>query len=92
VVTKHRSRLCSLTGISLGEAPDSLKSRARSPVGKPLAIVSNRKILLAFLANWLGRRSEMVTDDFVDRLAGWAEKQKIVHCHSLSAYSGRRTS
>jgi hypothetical protein len=49
-----------------------LKSRARSPVGKPLAILSNRKILLASLANWLGRRSNVVTDHFVDRLARYS--------------------
>jgi hypothetical protein len=61
-----------------------LKSRARSPVGQPLAVVSNRKVLLASLANGLSRRSNVMTDDFVNRLAGGAEKKKVVHCHVLS--------
>ena len=67
-----------------------LKSRARSPVGKPLAIVSNRKVLLASLANWLGRRSNVVTDDFVDRLAGRTEKEKVVHRDGLLRVVGCR--
>jgi hypothetical protein len=51
------------------------------PVGKPIAVVSNRKVLLAALANGLGRRPNMVADDFVDRLAAWAKIEKVVHCH-----------
>ena len=62
-----------------------LRSWARPPVGKPLAMVSNRKVLLASLANWLGRRSNVVTDDFVDRVGGRAEKEKVVHCRVLAA-------
>jgi hypothetical protein len=58
-----------------------LQSSLGSPVGKPLTILSNRKLLLAALANGLGRRPNMVADDFVDRLAGWAEIEKVIHCH-----------
>lgn len=60
-----------------------LKSRAGSPVGKPVAIVSDRKFLLAALANGLGRRSNMVAVDFVDRLARRAEIEKVIHRHDL---------
>ena len=60
-----------------------LQSRAGSPVGKPVAIVSYRKLLLAALANGLGRRSNMVAVDFVDRLARRAEIEKVIHRHGL---------
>ncbi len=33
-------------------------------------------------ANWLGRRSNVVTNDFVDRLAGRAGIEEVRHCGS----------
>src|SRR5215467_271976 len=58
-----------------------LKSTSHSPVGKPVAIVvGNRQVLPAPVANWLHRRSDAMADDLVDRLAGGAEIEKIVHC------------
>ena len=51
-----------------------------SPVGKPVAIVvGDGQVLQAPVANWLGRRSNAMADDFVDRLAGRAETEKVVH-------------
>jgi len=58
-----------------------LIARPGPPVGQPIAIVSNRKLLLAALANRLGWWSNVVADDFVDRFAGWAEIEKVIHCH-----------
>jgi len=52
-----------------------------SPIGEPLIIFGDRKVLLASLANWLSWRSNAVTVNFVNRLAGWAEKQTVVHYH-----------
>jgi hypothetical protein len=57
-----------------------LKSMSHSPVGKPVAIVGNWQVLLAPVANWLGRRSNAMADDFVDRLARRAGIKKVVHC------------
>ena len=48
-------------------------------VRKPVAIFGNWKILLAHVANRLGRWSNAVADDFVDCLAGRAEIEKVVH-------------
>jgi len=56
----------------------SLKSRYRSSVGKPVPILGNRKVLLARLTNRLGRRSNAVPDDFVNRFAGQTEIKVIV--------------
>ena len=56
-----------------------LKSRAHFPIGKPVAFVSNRKVLLAPPANRLSRWSNAVADDFVNRLAARAEIEKVVH-------------
>ena len=53
---------------------------SHSPVGKPVAIVGNWQVLLAPVANWLGRRSNAMADDFVDRLARRAGIKKVVHC------------
>ena len=50
------------------------------PVGKPVAIVGNWQVLLAPVANWLGRRSNAMADDFINRLAGRAEIKKVAHC------------
>jgi hypothetical protein len=58
-----------------------VKSEAGSPIGEPLIIFGDRKVLLAPLANWLSRRSNAVTVDFVNHLAGRAEKEKVVHYH-----------
>ena len=66
-----------------------LKSRARAPVGKPVAIVGNGKLFLASLANGLLRRSNVMTDDFVNRFAGWGEKEKVVR-HGLPTLVGCR--
>ena len=60
----------------------ALKSRARLPIGKPIAFVSNRKVLLAPPANRLSRWSNAVADDFVNRLAARAEK-KVGHCPQM---------
>ena len=54
-----------------------LRARAHSLVGNPVAIVGSRKISLAPVANRLGQRSNTVADDFVDRLAGRAEIEKV---------------
>jgi hypothetical protein len=43
----------------------SLKSRARSPVGQPIAFLSNREISLASFANWLGGWSNVMAHDFI---------------------------
>ena len=56
-----------------------LKSRAHFPIGKPVAFVSNRKVLLAHPANRLSSWSNAVADDFVNRLAGRAEIETVVH-------------
>jgi hypothetical protein len=56
-----------------------LGSTAHLLVRKPVAIFGNWKILLAHVANRLGRWSNAVADDFVDRLAGRAEIEKVVH-------------
>jgi hypothetical protein len=61
-----------------------VKSRAGSPVGEPLAIFGDRKILLAALANRLGRRANAMAEDFVDHFAGRAEIEKVVHYRSAS--------
>ena len=58
----------------------SLKSRQRSSVGKPVVILGNRKVLLARLTNWLGRRSNAVPDDFINRFAGRTAIKVIVRC------------
>ena len=57
-----------------------LKARTHFPIGKPIAFVSSRKVLLAAPANRLSRWSNAVADDFVNRLAGRAEIEKVVHC------------
>ena len=54
--------------------------RARSPVGQPIAFLSNREFLLASFANWLGGWSNVMAHDFIDRLAGRTEIEKVVHC------------
>jgi hypothetical protein len=56
----------------------SLKSRQRSSVGKPDIILGNGEIFLAGLTNWLGRRSNAVPDDFINRFAGRTEIKVIV--------------
>jgi hypothetical protein len=61
------------------------KSGVRSPVDKPADILGNRKLLLACLANWLGRGSNAVARNFVDRLTGRTEVEKIVHCLQLGS-------
>src|SRR5262249_25243655 len=61
----------------------ALKSRARLPIGKPIAFVSNRKVLLAPPANRLSRWSNAVADDFVNRLAARAEIKKVGHCPQM---------
>jgi len=51
------------------------------PAHKPVAIViGNRQVLPAPVANWLHRRPDAMADDLVDRLAGGAEIEKVVHC------------
>jgi hypothetical protein len=49
------------------------RSRAHSLVGNPVAIVGDWEIPLANLASRFGRRSNTMTDDSVDRLAGVGE-------------------
>ena len=61
----------------------ALKSRARLPIGKPIAFVSNRKVLLAPPANRLSRWSNAVADDFVNRLAARAEIKTVGHCPQM---------
>ena len=64
---------------------------SHSPVGKPVAIVGNWQVLLAPVANWLGRRSNAMTDDFVDRLARRAGIKKVVHCtYRIPAYQNAK--
>jgi len=65
----------------------ALKSRARLPIGKPIAFVSNRKVLLAPPANRLSRWSNAVADDFVNRLAGRAEIEKVFHCPKWAGHA-----
>jgi hypothetical protein len=57
----------------------SPKSRPRSTVGQPVAFVSNREILLATFANWLGGWSNVMADDFVERLTGRTEMENVAH-------------
>ena len=60
---------------------------SHSPVGKPVVIVGNWQVLLAPVANWLGRRSNAMTDDFVDRLARRAGIKKVDHyTYRIPAY------
>ena len=66
----------------------ALKSRARLPIGKPIAFVSNRKVLLAPPANRLSRWSNAVADDFVNRLAARAEIKTVGHCPQMGGTSG----
>ena len=61
----------------------ALKSRARLPIGKPIAFVSNRKVLLAPPANRLSRWPNAVADDFVNRLAARAEIKTVGHCPQM---------
>ena len=61
----------------------ALKSRARLPIRKPIAFVSNRKVLLAPPANRLSRWSNAVADDFVNRLAARAEIKTVGHCPQM---------
>ena len=64
---------------------------SHSPVGKPVAIVGNWQVLLAPVANWLGRRSNAMTDDFVDRLARRAGIKKVVHyTYRIPAYQNAK--
>jgi len=65
------------------------RSRAHSLVGNPVTIVGNWEILLAYVANWLGRRSNTVPDDFVNRLAARAEIEKVLHCTFRTLRSSR---
>jgi len=58
----------------------ALRSGAHSLVGNPVAIVGNREILPPNVASRFGRRSNTMTDDFVDRLAGLAEIETVIHC------------
>jgi hypothetical protein len=58
----------------------SLKSRQRSSVGKPVVILGNGEVFLARLTNRLGRRSNAVPDDFINRFAGRTEIKVIVRC------------
>ena len=66
------------------------KARTGSPIGKPVVTIGDGLGLLAHLADWLGRRSNVVTDDFVDRLAGRAGMEEVYHCGSNSARLGWR--
>ena len=66
------------------------KARTGSPVGKPVVTIGNGQGLPANLANWLGRRSNVVTDDFVDRLAGRAGIEEVRHCGSNGTRLGWR--
>ena len=66
-----------------------LKARTHFPIGKPIAFVSSRKVLLAAPANRLSRWSNAVADDFVNRLAGRAEIEKVVHCPNGSTITTR---
>jgi len=63
-----------------------LNSRTDYPVGKPVAAIGRRKRLLARLADRLGGWSNVVPDDFINRLAGRARIKR--HCdrhgHPLS--------
>jgi hypothetical protein len=67
----------------------ALGSSAQSLVGNPVAMVSNWKILLAHVANWLGRRSNTMADDFVNRPAGRAKIEKVLH-FSSEGYARQR--
>jgi hypothetical protein len=64
----------------LAELSCSLKSRQRSSVSKPNIILGNGEVFLARLTNRLGRRSNTVPDDFINRFAGWTEIKVIVRC------------
>jgi hypothetical protein len=55
-----------------------LKSTARSPVGQPIAFLSNRQISLASFANWLSGWSNVMAHDFVHGLAGRTEIEKVI--------------
>ena len=55
-----------------------LKSRQGSSVGKPNIILGNGEVFLARLTNRLGRRSNAVPDDFINRFAGRTEIKVIV--------------
>jgi hypothetical protein len=69
-----------------------LKSRAHLPIGKPIAFVSNWKVLLARPANRLSRWSNAVADDFVNRLAARAEIKKVGHCPKWAGHGSGRAS
>jgi hypothetical protein len=58
------------------------KLRANYAVREPVVAISDRKSLLACFADRLGQRSNMVTFDFVNRLAGRTKNEKVVHCLS----------
>jgi hypothetical protein len=49
-----------------------LETMVRPSVGKPVAVLGNWKLFLAALADCLGRRSDTVADDFVNRFTGRA--------------------
>jgi hypothetical protein len=55
------------------------KLRANYSVREPVVAISDRKSLLACFADRLGQRSNMVTFDFVNRLAGRTKNEKVVH-------------
>jgi hypothetical protein len=69
-----------------------LKSRAHLPIGKPIAFVSNRKVLLALPAKRLSRWSNAVADDFVNRLAARAEIKKVGHCPKSAGHGSGHAS
>jgi hypothetical protein len=70
---------CSVLPV-LAELSCSLKSRQRSSVGKPNIILGNGEVFLARLTNRLGRRSNAVPDDFINRFAGRTEIKVILRC------------
>jgi hypothetical protein len=57
--------------------------RADEPISKPVIAFGHWKRMLANVAKWLGRRSNMIADDFEDRLTVWAKVQNIRHCGRL---------
>jgi len=69
-----------------------LKSRAHLPIGKPIAFVSNRKVLLALPAKRLSRWSNAAADDFVNRLAARAEIKKVGHCPKSAGHGSGHAS
>jgi hypothetical protein len=59
------------------------KLRANYSVRDPVVAISDRKSTLTCFADRLGRRSNMVRFDFVNRLAGRTTKNEtVVHCVS----------